>query len=362
MRRNVSEVSAREAVTAAALRGDVAMLRAVAADLPPRESHRYDRHRASAFAAALEGDRDGAFTALALGGVESAQRRDLDVAIIELLLGNPARALATVRAAVSGTAGIEPDATAVLAECVRRGGGSAREGRAPRDQKMTKGQRRRSAAAVFHTFARDPFEATLPLLSLVALSIAIVALLRLPSLLDGDDWSLPTPRDRQPVVVVAQPSPVEVSPRPRPRQEREAAVPAPSTPASVAVVARRASGVAPAHRVATPRRPTTPIPPATPPEESQPAGPEVRVLASQAAPSVEPATPAPATTAAKPTHEPRGRALGRQKRAQREQTAPAPFSAPDPSPADVPAAANPGPPEHANGHGRDEAPGQRKKP
>lgn len=347
----MAEDSAREAVTAAALHGDAVTLRAVAADLPPLESHRYERRRAAAFAAAIEGDRDRAFTQLALGGVVPGQRRQTDAAMLELLLGRPDEAMAALRRAVKDQSRIEPEVPALLAECVRRGGAAPRKTTAAGRRARSAGDRTWTMSVGAPLPSSALARGIVPVVTVLSLVVAIVTFGRLPGLgAEADqELGLSAPPSHGPVVVVATPPPRVARPR---RVREEVARPV--------LVAARAPAPAPRRgRTYSARRATT-----TP--SNEPAAPLTPTAASESIGSPPQVSQPPA--AIPPADRPHGKALGHAKRAQRERreksehSMPASLPAPDSSPAVVPAAEHPSPPEHSNGHGRDDASGQRKKP
>ena len=311
----MAETSAHEAVTAAALRGDAAALRAFAESLPPLEAHRYDRRLALAYAAAVEGDADAARTHFALAGVAPPAQRDADAAQLEALLAAPAAV-------------------------------------APRPLLE---------------------RAAVPAVTVASLIAAVVALALLPQLgADAPtDIGLAAPPTSGKVVVIAK-----QAPRPR-RSEPDAPRPtailvdataapvagAPRTPRAGRAATRTRARVAPVAPAPAAPRPASPAPQPAP---TAPTPPATGVLAAAASPAATSA-PAPAP-AQQPAAKPRGKAVGHAKPAAAAKApkptpaATASLPAPDPSSADVPAAAHPSPPEHSNGNGRDGAPGQGKTP
>lgn len=349
------EYVAREAVTAAALRGDATMLASAYETLGQLEAYRYDRERVAAFLAALEGARDGALEHLERGGAVAAQRRAVDVAIVDLLLGEPARALAELRLGLHDAKRIEPDLPPVLAECYRRGGGRPRDAIAVAVGRGTPAQRVRSAVALLPLVGRRTIEATVAAASLAALVVAILAFARIPSPFDDSDSAIPVLRDPGPVVVVAQPRRPEERARARPSRDADA------ESSSALVAARRPSARRPVRPAVTRRPPSAPA--------AAPAAPRVRVLVRTGTAnrigSTAAAAPAPQSPSS--TSEQHGQAQGHEKPtkgkpAKGKPAAPAPPAAPESSPAEAAASSGPGPSAHEPGYGRDDAPGQTKKP
>ena len=356
----MAEISARETVTAAALRGDAVHLRAIAAELPYLETNRYDRQRALAFAAALVGERERALAELKLGGEEETpQRQRVDVATLELLLGEHASALAALRLAVRDEKRLEPEVTMLLVESVRRGGASG-----PAILlgvgSGSPAQRTRSAVTLAPVVARDALDVIVPAVAVVSLVVAIIALARLPLLQDDRELAVPSPLSRGPVVVVAKPPRADVPERRAPSLEPEAL---PQAPTAVPVAVRTRS------------RPPAPSPvPTSPAREPQPqpsevdrrnpparAGGTVLAVSAQPPPSPPPAAPPPApaaSTASKSGREPSGKAKGHTKEKDHGRPSPPP-APPAPVPtAPAPETAAPAPPEQ--GHGKEHGSGKRK--
>ncbi len=91
--------AARDAVSAAALAGDRVALVALGASLPATTAFAYERHRARAYAHALEDSGDAALGELAVGAAAmppSAAVLAADGAGLHLLLGDPARSIAAI--------------------------------------------------------------------------------------------------------------------------------------------------------------------------------------------------------------------------------------------------------------------------
>ena len=308
----MAETSAHEAVTAAALRGDAATLRAFAESLPPLEAYRYDRRLALAYAAALEGDEDAARTHFALTGVASLAQRNADAARLEDLLASPAA--------------IPP---------------------------------------------RPLLErAAVPAVTVASLIAAVLAFALLPQLGtdEGSDLGLAAPPSSGTVVVVAKqpPGSRRTAPEAQPQSTIAVAAPAVAVPVPAAsrtpprtgrLAGRPRTGVVPTR---------TPAPgPAAPAPQPAPSPQPTGVLAAAASPTQ---VTAPAAAGQRPAARSRGKAVGhtrhphKAKAPKSKAAVTASLPAPGSSPADVPAADHPSPPEHSNGNGRDDAPGQRKKP
>jgi hypothetical protein len=209
---------AREAVTAAALRGDTAALLSASAYLPAREAFRYDRRRAAAFATALAGERALALSELGLGGGVRSLRLGLDTAVVELLTRGATPAIEAVALALRDGFHSEPDVPLILGECVRRDPETARAALGVAVRGGTPLDRARAAAAVVGAARFGPLEAAVPALAVVSLALAVVAFLRLPGLIAGDETATPRLREPRPTVVV-----------PRPRERQAEAPPARAT-------------------------------------------------------------------------------------------------------------------------------------
>jgi hypothetical protein len=196
---------AREAVTAAALRGDSVALLSASAYLPPREAFRYDRRRAAAFSSALAGERQLALSELGLGGGVRSVRLGLDTAVVELLTRGAAPAVEAVRLALRDGVHSEPDVPLVLAACVRRDPALTRSALAVATSGGTTLERTRAAAAVLGAARPGPIQAAVPAVVAVSLAVAVLAFLRLPGLIDTQEAATPRLREPRPAVVVAKP-------------------------------------------------------------------------------------------------------------------------------------------------------------
>ena len=196
---------ARQAVTAAALRGDAAALLAACAYLPPREAFRYDRRRAAAFSSALAGERLVALGELGLGGGVRSVRLGLDIAVIELLTRGAAPALEAVRLALRDGVHGEPDVPLVLAACVRRDPEVTRNALGVALSGGTLPERTHAAAAVIGAARPGPVQAAVPAVVAVSLAVAALAFMRLPGVTDTQEAATPRLQVPRPSVVVAAP-------------------------------------------------------------------------------------------------------------------------------------------------------------
>jgi hypothetical protein len=344
----VEIATARHAVNAAALARDRVALVGTVAWLPVTMAFSYERHRARAFANALEGSGDAALAELNLGALSlppSAAVRAADAAALQLLLGDPARAITTLSVAARSDPGFDDFGRDVLLAAIReapsewrRAAGTAVLARHPRAAVVAAG------AAVDSLGDLHGYRVGL---ATAGLATALVALLALPAVfIDGaapdrgvtaPSYAAPPsvvvvperalrplrPPDRaEPTAPTSQPSATLVSATPQPGrfalQNRHPARPTFARPAPVAPVPK-------------PTPAPTPGPPAAPVPAPQPA----------AALAVASATPAPAITEPKPKN--KGKAKGHAKRAEKA-AAPQP-AAPAPAPETEPAAASE-PPGH----------------
>lgn len=199
---------ARQAVTAAALRGD-------GPALAHSGTSGYDRRRAAAFRSALVGDRQLALGELGLGGGVRSVRLGLDVAIIELLTGGAAAAVEAVRLALRDGVHGEPDVPLVLAACVRLDPELARSALGVALSGGTPLERTRAAAAVIGAARPGPVQAAVPAVVAVSLAVAALAFMRLPGLTDAQEAAAPRLQEPRPSVVVAAPPRGVVSGSPR---------------------------------------------------------------------------------------------------------------------------------------------------
>ena len=175
---------ARQAVTAAALRGD-------GPALAHSDASGYDRRRAAAFRSALAGDRQLALGELGLGGGVRSVRLGLDIAIIELLTRGAAPAVEAVRLALRDGVHGEPDVPLVLAACVRLDPEVARSALGVALSGGTPVERTRAAAAVIGAARLGPVQAAVPALVAVSLAVAALAFMRLPGLTDAQEAATP---------------------------------------------------------------------------------------------------------------------------------------------------------------------------
>jgi hypothetical protein len=189
---------ARQAVTAAALRGD-------GPALAHSGTSGYDRRRAAAFRSALAGDRQLALGELGLGGGVRSVRLGLDIAIIELLTQGAAPAVEAVRLALRDGVHGEPDVPVVLAACVRLDPEVARSALGVALSGGTPLERTRAAAAVIGAARPGPVQAAVPALVAVSLAVAALAFMRLPGLTPAQESATPRLQEPRPSVVVAAP-------------------------------------------------------------------------------------------------------------------------------------------------------------
>jgi hypothetical protein len=370
----VPPLLAREAVTAAALSGDAAVVLAAHEALAGSDSARYDRRRAAAFVAALAGDRSRALRELGVGAGARSLRLGVDTAVVELLTRGPGQALEALRAALRDGVHSEPDVPLVLAECVRRAPDSARAALVVAVSGGTWAERVLAAAAVLRA-ARPTPAAAVPAVVAVSLAVVVVAFVRLPTP-DAEAPSVaPTLRERPESGVVAEPSRPRQATSPRAdRLQRRLDLGANTLTARERVVgARSTAAAAPTQHAAFPARLRTPSPPAPKPAPA-PAPPRPAAAAASEPPAAAQApTPAPAEAPAPQTTPPartkeelkaarkaaKAQQKAEHKAEQKAEKAPANGDASPPAPA--PPAAAPrepepqGPPPAAE-HGREDKP------
>ena len=121
--------AARDAVSAAALAGDRVALVALGASLPATTAFAYERHRARAYAHALEDSGDAALGELAVGAAAmppSAAVLAADGAGLHLLLGDPARSIAAIGLAARTDVPFDDFGRAVLLASTRAAPGEWR--------------------------------------------------------------------------------------------------------------------------------------------------------------------------------------------------------------------------------------------
>ncbi len=340
----MSSAEARRAVNEAALARDRTALVAVAASMPATQAFAYERRRARAYAHALDGNPDFALAELSLAAAAeppSAATLAADSAQLHLLLGDPARAVASLEGAARAEQALDPHAGAVLVAAIREAPASWFRGvRAA----FHGGSLRTTAAALgaaFDTVAdRTVFRAGI---ATAALAAAVLSFFTLPNLF-FDDTSSPrsgvtTPRFAAPPDVVVASVP-EANPEPvaPDRATRDRTSPSPNLASATTTLVSFGAE-----------------PPAGGTAEQQPSPGRPRT----SRPGRDPAPPpVPAPTPA-PTPEP--------------SPAPAPAPAPAPVPTDLPvAAAAPATPpapaaapqpvvERKKAKGKEHAPGQQKK-
>jgi hypothetical protein len=324
---------AREAVTAAALRGDSVALLSASAYLPPREAFRYDRRRAAAFSSALAGERQLALSELGLGGGVRSVRLGLDTAVIELLTRGAAPAVEAVRLALRDGVHSEPDVPLLLAACVRRDPELTRSALAVAVSGGTTLERTRAVAAVLGAARPGPLQTAVPAVVAVSLAVAVLAFLRLPGLIDTQEAATPRLQEPRPSVVVASPPEEAAEGAPGAETQRS------STPDAAQIAVRFTPGEAgfgsadgtgslngrAGSQPATPRptpsaptsQPTAPGPTApAPPAPSTPAA-SSPSPAIQSSPASGPASSAP-PAAAPPAEDPRQPAVVKKSKAERK--------------------------------------------
>jgi hypothetical protein len=184
----VDIATARHAVNTAALARDRVGLVGTVAWLPVTMAFAYERHRARAYAHALEGSGDAARAELTLGAASlppSAAVLAADAAALDLLLGDPARSIATLTAAARTDPHFDDFGRDVLLVAIREAPSEWR--RAARVAALVRHPRAAMvvAGAVFDSLGNRPPPYRVALAT-TGLAAGLVALLALPSVLvDG---------------------------------------------------------------------------------------------------------------------------------------------------------------------------------
>lgn len=345
--------AARHAVNSAALARDRLALVALGASLPATTAYAYERHRARAYARALENSGDAALGELAIAAASmppSAAVLAADGAAVHLLLGDPVRSISSIALAARKDAEVDGFGRDILLAATRE---------AP-----TEWRRAAQAAAL----VRHPRAAVVALsaafdamgdrriyrgaVAATALATALFALLALPTLLvDGGNpiAGVTSPRFEVPPSVVVVPSP---TPAPRRRNQPPPDDAAPAAPAGGPILVSagpdappaaappgRPRAARPSPNTPTPTPAPTPQPTPTPTPAPEPEPPVVLAVAPPAAPA-----PAP-TPAAKPKH---GKAKGHAKKA--EKAAAQPVAAPAPAAETPPTSVPPGQAKNEDKH------------
>jgi hypothetical protein len=345
--------AARHAVNAAALARDRVALVALGASLPATMAYAYERHRARAYAHALEASADPALGELAVAAASLPPPAGVlaaDGAALHLLLGDPARSIASIALAARSDIRFDQFGRDVLLAATREAPSEWR--RAARTAALVGHPRAAmvAASAAFDALGdRGTYRVALATTGLLT---ALVALLALPTLLV--DGSAPVAGVTAPSFAVP-PSVVVVPARTPPPPSRRPRPPDAAAPASAAVQATlvraapqplplvppgrpRAARPGPVARVPSP----SPGPQPSPEPAPQPEPPPV-VLA------VAPAAPAPAAAAPQPKAG-KGEAKGHAKKAARAAAAaaasPQPAAAPAPETPPVPTSEPPGQAKH----------------
>ena len=331
--------AARHAVNSAALARDRVALVALGASLPATTAYAYERHRARAYARALEDSGDAALGELAIAAAAmppSAAVLAADGAAVHLLLGDSARSISSIALAARNDAQVEEFGRAVLLAATRaapfewrRAAQAAALARHPRAALVALG-------AAFNAMGdRKGYRVAVATTALVT---ALFALLALPTLLVDGGTSIAgvtAPSFEVPPSVVVVPA---RTPPPRQRtRATDAAEPVSIPPQATLVSAAPQPAAAPLAppgrpRAARPRPvappPAGPTPTPTPQPDPQPT--------PQPAPQPEPPTvslavaPAASAPTAPPAPAKNGKAKGHAKKAGKK---PAPPPAPPPAPA-----------------------------
>jgi hypothetical protein len=339
--------AARHAVNTAALARDRVALVALGASLPATTAYAYERHRARAYAHALEASGDAALGELAVAAAAMpppAAVLAADGAGLHLLLGDPARSIASIALAARTDVRFDDFGRDVLLAASReaptewrRAAGAAALLRHPRAALV-------AVSAAFDAMGdRSAYRVALAATGLLT---ALVALLALPTLLvDGGApvAGVTAPSFEVPPSVVVVPA---RTPPPRQRTPApDATAPAPvSTQATLVSATPQPSASPPGRPRAARQGPVAPAPSPAPAPGPEPAPQPT----PQPAPQPEPppvalaVAPAPAPTAAAPQPKNKGKAKGHAKQAAKAAAAAAPPQPAAPAPeAQPPATSEP---------------------
>ena len=346
-------------MNAAALARDRVALVALGASLPATTAYAYERHRARAYAHALDLSGDAALGELAVAAASMpppAAVLAADRAGLQLLLGEPARSIASISLAARTAVQLDDFGRDVLLAATREAPSEWR--RAAQAAALIRHPRAALVAGSAAFNALGDRRAYRVAVAATGLVTALVALLALPALLvDGGApiAGVTAPSFSVPPSVVVVPARAPRSPR-RPRP-RDAGVPASvggqatlvsatPQPSEVGPPPGRPRAVRPGPGVAPTPSPSPPGPQPSPQPAPQPEPPTV-ALAAAPAPAAAP--PAPAATPPQPkANQGNGKAKGHAKQATK--------AAPKPAAPPQPAAPAPEPQPAASS----EAPGQEK--
>jgi hypothetical protein len=337
--------AARHAVNNAALARDRVALVALGASLPATTAYAYERHRARAYAHALEASGDAALGELAVAAATMpppAAVLAADGAAVHLLLGDPARSIGSIALAARNDVQFDDFGRDVLLAATREAPLEWR--RAARAAALVRHPRAAFVAlsAAFDAMGdRRPYRIALAATGLLT---ALFALLALPTLLvDGGTpvAGVTAPRFDVPPSVVVVPS---RTPPPRQRtQQPDTVVPTSVIARATLVSATPQSAASPPPgrpRAARPRPASspasTPTPSPAPGPGPQPAPqPEPPSVSLAAAPAAAPAAPA-----ASPPQAKNGKAKGHAKKAAKAAAAAAPAQSAAPPPETQPPASS----------------------
>jgi hypothetical protein len=340
--------AARHAVNTAALARDRVALVALGASLPATTAYAYERHRARAYAHALETSGDAALGELAVAAASMPPPAAVlasDGAALHLLLGDPARSIATIALAARTDVRFDDFGREVLLAASRAAPSEWR--RTARAAALVRHPRAALVALSAAFDAMGDRRAYRVALAGTGLLTALFALLALPSLLvDGGApvAGVTAPSfDVPPSVVVV---PARTPPPRRRAQTPDLVVPAPAAPQATLVSATPRQPAAEAAPPGRPRAvrpgPRAPVPAPSPSPSPSPAPQPAPTPAP--APQPEPPTvvlavaaPAPAVTAPRPKAT-KGKAKGHAKQAAKAAAAPAAPQPAAPAPAAQPPA------------------------
>jgi hypothetical protein len=332
----VTVAGARHAVSTAALARDRLALVALGASLPATTAYAYERHRARAYARALEDSGDAALGELAIAAAAmppSAAVLAADGAAVHLLLGDPARSISSIALAARNDAQVDAFGRDVLLAATREAPFEWR--RAAQAAALVRHPRAGLVALSAAFVAMGDRRGYRIAIAATALVTALFALLALPTLLvDGGPSvaGVTAPSFEVPPSVVVVPA---RTPPPRQRTSAPDAVEPVSSPSEATLVsATRQPAAAPSAPPGRPRaaRPRPASPPAAPAPQPTPAPQPGPQPAPQPEPptvslAVAPTAPAPTTSPAPARN---GKAKGHEKKAAKK-AAPGPPAVPPPA-------------------------------
>lgn len=356
--------AARHAVNTAALARNRVALIALGASLPATTAYAYERHRARAYAHALEASGDAALGELSIAAASmppAAAVLAADGAALHLLLGDPARSIASIALAARNDVRFDDFGRDVLLAASREAPTEWR--RAARAAALIRHPRAAMVAASAAFDALGDRRAYRVALAATGLLTALVALLALPTLLVNG--GSPIAGVTAPSFA-APPSVVVVPDRPPllPRQPRPPDAVVPASTGVQATLVRASPQPSPLEPRGRPRAarpaPAAPVPAPSPPPAPAPAPSPHPAPQPESPPATLAVVPAAARTPTAAAHHPKaskGKAKGHAKQAAKPAAAAAaakPATAAPPQPAAPAPEAHPPATPEPPGHAKDD--------